>query len=162
MKRQKLPLVLEQLEDRIFLDANPLVVVDGAHDHVEDPTVEVPVEVIAEPVVEPVAAEPENTEQHVENPDGDSAGSEEHAGNVDDVQNQNSEESGQNDPAVEQDGEIASEDANDAGTQNTEIVLRFMVMWKPISPKTLCWMERSDTKTTATLGLHSTASWPVV
>ena len=42
MKRQKLPLVLEQLEDRIFLDANPLVVVDGAHDHVEEPTVDGP------------------------------------------------------------------------------------------------------------------------
>jgi len=79
MKRQKLPLVLEQLEDRIFLDANPLVMVDGAHDHAEDPNVEVPVEVIAEP---------ENTEHHVENPDGDSAGSEEHAASVDDVQTQ--------------------------------------------------------------------------
>ncbi|HID70369.1 MAG TPA: DUF4347 domain-containing protein, partial [Desulfobacterales bacterium] len=118
MKQKSLPLVLEQLEDRIFLDANPLVVTDGVHDPAADPTAEVPVEV----AVEPVAVEPEKTEQQPESEADDSAVSEEQVASVDEVQS--TEESEQDNPVAGQDNEISSESASDTESQDEKVELQ--------------------------------------
>jgi fimbrial isopeptide formation D2 family protein/uncharacterized repeat protein (TIGR01451 family) len=115
MKRQNSPLLLEQLEDRIFLDANPLVVVDGGVDHIADSVVEVSVE----PVIEPVATEPEIAEQQDDAGDGGVVAEDASTGDsVNSADGNQSATSDQDDEAdVQDDGASDSESFSTAGSE---------------------------------------------
>ncbi len=110
MKRQNLSLLLEQLEDRIFLDANPLLIADGSVDPTVDPVAEAPVE----SAVEAAATEPENKEQQT---DIDVV-VEEEAFSTDDTNSKDTSE--QEDAVATQENETSWEDSNGEVPQAAE------------------------------------------
>ncbi len=122
MKRKNLPLLLEQLEDRIFLDANPLVDADGG----VDPTIDH----VADAPVEPVATEPENTEQQVDSDNGDTVPEEAPTEDSVDSTDAQAADSDQQNMADSEDG---SADAGNISTADSETEQEAVNLESPVA-----------------------------